>query len=230
VPPWEDWRARCAVSWALDRETIAAKVFAGLATASLSRFPPATAYYDPNTNPIGFDLTKAKELLAASSVPNGFTFELQVPSGNQPFLDIAQIWSDALSDIGVTVKVVQLDQTTVAQLRIEEKYSVEMGQWTNDTPDPDEISSIYLDYNNQHANRTSYNNPEVMAMVKAGREELDPVKRAQIYSDIQRSYNSDCPGIYSVALDRTFAAGRSVHGFQPNSQGKYLFLNVWKTP
>ena len=41
-----------------------------------SFMPPQVPYYDPNSPGLQYDMDKAKEELAQSSVPNGFTFEL----------------------------------------------------------------------------------------------------------------------------------------------------------
>ena len=55
---------------------------------------------DGNAHPIGFDLNKAKAFLAKSSVPHGFTFSVDVDSGDSPGATAMQIIAASLKKIG----------------------------------------------------------------------------------------------------------------------------------
>ena len=74
VKPLDEASVRCALAYAIDRESIAKVVYFGRAKPAQSILPSSTFFYDADTDPIGFDLEKAKQLLAESSVPNGFEF------------------------------------------------------------------------------------------------------------------------------------------------------------
>jgi peptide/nickel transport system substrate-binding protein len=228
--PLDEANVRCALAWAVDRQAIANNVYFGLATPAKSIIPSTTLYYDPNTNPIGFDLTKAKQLLSQSSVPNGFTLDATVPTGDSTRLAIAQIWGDALKQIGVTLSIKQVEATTAQDDYNTEKYTVRISAWTNDTPDPDEMMGAGLDYEVQNALHTGYHSDEVRDLVLQARKELDAAKRQQLYSQIQSKVNEDCPFIYTVEVPRLYASTSAVQGFMPNSQGKYGFEDVWKKP
>jgi ABC-type transport system substrate-binding protein len=82
IKPLDEAPVRCALAHAVDRESIAKVVYFGRAKPAASIMPSSTFYYDAETNPIGYDLQKAKALLAKSSVPSGFEFTATVPSGN----------------------------------------------------------------------------------------------------------------------------------------------------
>jgi peptide/nickel transport system substrate-binding protein len=227
VKPFDEVPVRCAIAHAVDREAIAKVVFFGRAKASKSLLPSSTFFYDPDTNPISYDLDKAKQLLTSSSKPSGFEFQANVPSGDSSTGTIAQILADSLSKIGITMKINPVEQTTMQDQINSEQYTVSIGNWTNDTPDPDELLGVSLDYTAQNGHHSSYHSDEARDLVLAARKELDPVKRQKLYSDMQRIINRDCPFIYTVDQDRLFAARPSVKDFTPNSQGKYDFQNVW---
>ena len=224
--PFDEASVRCAMAWAVDRESIAKSVYFGRALAAKSILPSSTFFYDADTNPIGFDLAKAKELLASSSVPDGFTFTATVPSGDTTKLSIAQIWAASLAEIGITMNIEQIEATTAQELYNTEKYTMRISAWTNDTPDPDELMGVALDYQPQNGLHSGYRNDEARALVLAGRAELDPAKRQEVYSELQEIVNRDCPFIYTVEEDRIFATSAKVGGFAPNSQGKYSFEDV----
>jgi len=189
--------------------------------------PSSTLYYDPNTNPISYDLGKAKSLLASSSVPSGFDFTATVPSGDSTTLSIAQIWAAALAQIGINMKIEQVEETTAQDQFNTEHFTMRLSGWTNDTPDPDELMGVALDYQPQNGLHSSYRNDKARDLVLAARKELDPAKRQKLYSELQALVNSDCPFIYTVEQDRIFATTPSVQDFAPNSQGKYNLENVW---
>ena len=230
IKPLDEAAVRCALAYAFDREAIAKNVYFGNAAAAKSIIPSSTAFYDANTDPITYDMAKAKELLASSSVPDGFDLEIHVPTGDSTRLAIAQIWGASLKELGINLKITQVEATTAQELYNTEKYSVRISAWTNDTPDPDEMMGAGLDYNVQNALHTGYHSDAVRDMVLQGRAELDPAKRQEIYTAIQKQVNQDCPFIYTVEVPRLYATTGKVQGFVPNAQGKYSFEDVWKQP
>ena len=227
IKPFDEIAVRRALAYAVDREAIAKVVFFGRAKASKSILPSSTFFYDPNTDPIGFDLVEAKKILQSSSVPSGFEFQADVPSGDSSVVTIAQIWASSLAKIGVTMKVNPVEQTTMQDVINSEQYTVAIGSWTNDTPDPDELMGVSLDYTAQNGHHSNYHSDEARNLVLAARKELDPKKRQDLYSQLQKIVNRDAPFTYTVDQDRLFASRASVQDFTPNSQGKYDFQNVW---
>lgn len=231
VKPLGDVNVRRALAWALDRQSIARNVYFGVATPAKSVVPSSTFYYDPNTNPIGYNLTRAKQYLARSTAPHGFSVQIMVPSGDAAELGIATIWSSALKQIGINASILQVEATTAQDRYNSEKYQIWISQWTNDTPDPDEFAGAGLDYKaGQNSLHTGFKNDQMSALVEQGRQQLDPRKRGQMYSEIQRLVNKYVPFIYVDEVPRLYASVSSVHGFLPNSQGKYSFQNVWIQP
>jgi peptide/nickel transport system substrate-binding protein len=227
IKPLDEASVRCALSHAIDREAISRVVYFGRATPARSILPSSTFYYDPGAEPISYDMAKAKSLLASSSVPSGFEFTVTIPSGDATRLSIAQIWAAALAGIGVKMNIQQVEATTAQDMYNTERFTVWLSQWTNDTPDPDELMGVALDYQPQNGLHSSYHSDKARNLVLAARKELDAVKRQKLYSELQRIENRDCPFLYTVAEDRIFASTAALQGFTPNSQGKYNFENVW---
>ena len=228
--PFADKNVRCAVSWALDRNSVAKAAYFGLAQPAKSPLPSGTFYYDGNQRAIGFNLKKAKAFLAKSSQPKGFTFSVDLDAGDSPGALALQIWASDLKKIGITMKILKLESTTVQERFNTAKFTARYSPWTNDTPAPDEMLGVGLDYKGpQHALFTSYANPQALALTQKARKELNSAKRQALYSKVQRLLNEDCsPFVYVVNIPRLYASSKKVVGFQPNSQGKYSFENVYK--
>src|SRR5262249_42498488 len=217
VKPLDEAPVRCALAYAIDRDSISKAVYFGRAVPARSILPSSTLYYDPNTNPISYDLAKAKSLLATSTVPSGFEFTATVPSGDATTLSIAQIWAAALAQLGITMKLEQVEATTAQDQYNSEHFTMRISGWTNDTPDPDELMGVALDYEPQNGLHSSYRSDKTRGLVLAARKELDPAKRQKLYSELQQMVNTECPFLYTVEQDRIFASVPAVQGFVPNS-------------
>jgi len=227
--PLQDPNVRLALSWAMDRQTIAQDVYSGSATPAKSIMPSSTLYYSATQDPAGYNLATAAQYLKKSSVPNGFTFDVTVPSGDAESLQTAQIWQASLKKIGITLTINQLEATTAQDEYNTEKYTARIAPWTNDTPDPDELMGVALDYQPQNGLHTSFHDDQARNLVTQGRAELDPTKRAAIYAQLQLIANQQQPFIPIVEVPRLYASAPTVKGFFPNTQGKYGFVNTWKT-
>ena len=229
--PFADRNARCAVAWALDRNAVARVAYFGLAQPAGSPLPNGTLYYNGNQHPIGYSLAKAKAFLAKSSQPDGFSFSVDLDAGDSPGALALQIWASSLKKIGITLKILKLEATTVQARFNQSKFTARYAPWTNDTPDPDEMLGVGLDYKGpQHALFTGYANPTAYKLMLKARSELNRAKRAALYAAVQRSLNDDCSSFnYVVNTPRVYASAPKVVGFAPNSQGKYSFENVYLT-
>lgn len=225
----KDPKVRLALAWAMDRQSIANTVYFKLASPATSILPSSSLFYSDDTSPAGYDLAKAKQYLSESSMPDGFTLDVTVPAGDATAAGTAQIWAASLKKIGITLKTKQVEATTAQEEYNTEKYTIRLSAWTNDTPDPDELMGVGMDYTPQNSLHTSYRSEEAKRLVLQGRGELNEDKRAAIYKKLQTVANQDMPYIPIVSVPRIYASTKSVIGFSPNSQGKYDFANVYKT-
>ena len=113
VEPFNDVRVRKALCYAVDPQGIIDMAFDSKGTPiGSSMFPAFGKYYVDEINDVYTpDVEKAKELLAEAGYPDGFSFEIAVPSNYQPHIDTAQVIVDQLKKIGVTaeIKLVEWD-------------------------------------------------------------------------------------------------------------------------
>jgi peptide/nickel transport system substrate-binding protein len=227
VKPFQDRNVRLALSYALDSAAISKAAYFGLAPPARSAFPSGTLFYKPNY-PLHYNLAKAKALLAKSSVPNGFSFTLLVPSGNAAYSTVAQIWSSSLKAIGVTAKIQNIEATTGFARWFSEKYQAYFQPWTNDTPDASEFTGLV--FAGQDGFKTGYHSPIAAKLAAEGVSAFNPAQRQRVYSQVQRILARDVPSIYALDLPLVWATSAKVHGYFPNGAiGDYLFNNVWKS-
>lgn len=111
-PPFNDVYFRRALACAVDRKTIADKVYYGLLTPSGTIAPPGAWWYDPAADQaVAFDLAKAKQHLGKSKYPKGTSFELTIPSSTYLLnvRDAALVIQSQLAKIGITVNLKMME-------------------------------------------------------------------------------------------------------------------------
>jgi len=227
VKPLDDLKVRQALNYATDKEAIAKTVFFGQAKVANAPIPPGM-YQDKSLIGYPFDLAKAKQLMAASSVPNGFKLEMQVRSGNADYTNIATIIKDEWSKIGVDVNLVNLETSVVRTNYRSGNYQSEPSGWTNDMNDPTQIVNYEMNGgpNMQFAYWTRYDNKVLDAAIAKADVELDPAKRQAMYYDIQKKFQDDAPLVWTVYAPATAAWQNYVTGFVIDGLSYYRFETV----
>ena len=79
--PFQDVHVRRAISYLIDRKALVKAILFGNGTPANSFLPPQVPYYDAETPGLTYNLQKAKEEMAKSSVPNGFTTTFEASRG-----------------------------------------------------------------------------------------------------------------------------------------------------
>lgn len=109
--PFTDRRVRQAVAWSIDRDRFARTALQGMGTPTCLIWPPHSwAYFKDLQGKIGYDLDKAKALLAEAGVGGGFDTEMLTSSKRgSGYGELAQILQADLKKIGVNAKIADLE-------------------------------------------------------------------------------------------------------------------------
>lgn len=104
--PFADPRVRRAVSLAIPREALCARVLDGLAVPASQIIPPGQSGHDPSLRVEAADPEAARRLLAEAGWGNGFEVRLSTPSDrNLNGRRVAEAIAAALNRIGIRVNV-----------------------------------------------------------------------------------------------------------------------------
>lgn len=224
--PLDDVKIRQALNYALDKDAIIKTVYFGQAKFMNSPIPPGT-YWDKTLPGYPFNLDKAKQLMAASSSPNGFTLDYSIASGNTVQQQIATIAKDQWSKIGVTVNIQQLETSVLRQSYRDGKLMIFQGGWTNDMNDPTEIVNYEMrGGTSPFAYWTRYNNPALNDKIDKADLNQDPKQREQQYAELQKIYLDDAPMVFLVYPPATAAWQKYVEGFFIDGLSYYRFEDV----
>jgi len=230
VKPFDDVHVRRAISYAIDRQAMIDSVLFGYAEPANSFMPPQVPYYDKASPGLQYDLDKAKQEMAQSSVPNGFSFELSVGSGDDTQTQIAQILQESLKQIGIDMKIRKVDPSVQFQQQQEYDYEMTFAYWTMDIADPDELVSFAVDNKTAGSFFTDYNDPQQIEWTHQAQATFDTGQRQELYSQIQKKAAEDAFMVFLYYSPYRYATTDKVQGFQVYPTGNYHMEDVWLKP
>lgn len=231
VPALADVHVRRALSYALDRKSIIKVVLAGLGVPSNSILAPNVGYYDPKTPGIQFDLKKAAAELAMSKFSKGLKLEYLSSSGSVEDRAMSSIFQADLKKIGVTLTIKAQEPKVKRQTQKAMNYQITSTAWTMDISDPDELMTFALSpkEGGTFDFYTNYNNPSVVAAVKAGQSTVDPVARQKAYSYAQTTTANEAMMMYVYNAPYIYSWSKKITGFQVTPTLQYHMENVKKS-
>src|SRR5699024_3730549 len=109
--PFNDPKVRQAISYAIDREEIVAGVYDDMGIPAKGPLAPDVWGYTEELEGVGFDIEKAKELLAETDVADGFSTTIWV-NDDQQIIDTAVYIQNALSELNINVEIEQFEWGT----------------------------------------------------------------------------------------------------------------------
>ena len=102
--PFDELAVRQALNYATPVDSIIDVVFHGAAPA-MNTVLPKLKYWTDKAKAYTYDVDKAKELLADSSVPNGFDATISIDGSDSATKQVAQILKQAWQEIGVDLTI-----------------------------------------------------------------------------------------------------------------------------
>lgn len=229
LPVFQDVKIRQAINYAVDKDAIIKAVLFGYGEVPTS-FLPKMFMADVTDKPYPYDLTKAKALMAASTMPNGFTAKCLINTGDTIFAQVAEIVQQMLLPLGIKMTIQSEEGNTVFAQTSAGQYEMAQGYMTSDIFDPCELVA-FAGAGDEGSDSvwTFYNNPKVDQMATAALGELDEAKRRSLYLDMQRQVFSDAPYLWLYWTPAISAIREQVHGFKVLPTGNYWLEDVWKS-
>ena len=180
--PLQDVRVRRAISMAIDRKAIAARIMDGAATPANQFLPDGMFGTLPQPPELKYD-EGAKKLLAEAGYPNGF--ELAVSSTNDRYISDAQISqavAQYLSRVGIKASVDAMTRSIYFPKRAKREFSFAMGGWSSETGEASSFLQYWVSaFDKEHGLGTSnyggYDNPAFDQVFKRALVTVDPAAR-----------------------------------------------------
>lgn len=217
---------RKCIAWAVDRQTIADTILFGLAKPAQVAIPESHwAYNTAADNYFGFDTAKAKEFCdQADPLPAEVTVTVSPTYPDQ--IKMAELMQQALAEVGIDLKIEQLEWSTwIDTVVVQGDYDMEIVLISGGS-DPDDFFYQWH-HTGEVFNLWRYSDPEMDALLEAGRSTVDQAARKEIYDQIQQKLLDDAPLVHIIYRDQVMAAGAAVQDFEMRLDSRLEFRDVW---
>jgi peptide/nickel transport system substrate-binding protein len=190
--PFRDKRVRAAISKAIDRDAIVARIMGGVAVPAGELLP--NVMFGANKDAVAPkpDVEGAKKLLAEAGYPSGFSMVLSTP--NDRYINDAQVTqavAQMLTRIGLKVQVDAMTQSTFFARRNKRDFGMWLAGWGSDTGEMSSplkalIATPNKDTGMGATNPGGYSNPTVDELLKKALGTVDDTKRAALLAEGSR--------------------------------------------
>lgn len=206
-PPLDDVRIRRALAYAVDVDTIVAKLYGGHARRVTAPFPPEVFGYDASASPVPYDPARARALLAEAGYESGLDVTLETPVGRYPGDEqLPPAIAGYFQAVGVRTTLHTLEWGTYLQkVTAGQGESLFLLAGTNRTFDP-HFTMARLYGTGSSFGRDYYGNPAIDPLVAEAAATLDRDRRATLYAQILEILRTDVPAIWLAQLDDLYAA------------------------
>jgi peptide/nickel transport system substrate-binding protein len=217
--PYGDARVRQAIAYGIDRDAIVQATSYGTAIANQLAIPQGSPWYT-DYHQYRDDIEKAKSLLAQAAVKN-LTLEMMATSEYPETVTAAQIIADNLAPLGITVKIRTVDFATWLDEQNKGNFDMLMMGWLGNI-DPDDF------YYAQHhtggkSNAQKFSNPQVDALLDAGRTETNREARKNDYAQAATIIADQVSYIYLYNPSVIQAWSKRLSGYDARRDGAIRF-------
>lgn len=227
-PPTTNRQLRQALSWAVDRETLARDVMKGLAVPAKGTHAPGTPGYGANIRGYGYDPAKAKQLLAAAGFGNGLPLDVRIPAGGagSPFgVQMNEFIQQNFKAVGIDAKFAEQEfqtfQNNMANGVPQGINAIQVGFSVDEFVNLQRMFRSDLVPPNGNTNPGWYRNPQVDSLLRRALGTANEAQRRQLYLQVEQRAVDDAAWIFVVHQRAARAWNTRVRGFvNPNS---YMF-------
>lgn len=234
-PVFQSLELRRAIAHAIDVDEIITHRLYGHAVRATGLLSPASAHYEGDVATYAHDPEQARALLdeAGFEDPDGdgpeprLTLELKT-SNRAETVSHARILQAQLARVGIRLELRSYEWGTFYGDVTAGNFQLTLMRWVG-ASEPDFFYEIFHSSQTPPGgrNRGRYDNPEMDALVEAGRVELDPQKRREIYAEVQRIAASDLPYVSLWHLNNVAVVHRRVEGYRQHPKaGFFSFQDV----
>jgi peptide/nickel transport system substrate-binding protein len=207
--PCKDIRVRKAISHALDRKALIAGVAFGLGRPASANFPTDHWCHNPALKPVAYNPELSKKLLAEAGYKDGLTIKGYMDT-TPTATTLAEAIKNMLAKVGITWKVEMLDPAAISEKMRKVDYDFAGSGWTW-IYDPDLLATGLYDPDGGFNFGRSHNE-KAIALLQAGRKEVDLAKRTKIYWEMEKA-------LYDNYEDAWLWYPMTVTVFRKNVQG-----------
>lgn len=238
-PYFSDKRVRHALTMAIDRQGIIDALYYGYARVTTSPFPSNSWAFDPELEPLPYDIEAATQLLDESGwvdsdgdgvrdkdgVP--FRFEILTNSDNQLRTDVLVMIQEQLRQVGIEAQPRPIEFNTMISRTIQHDFDATIVNLSINT-------NLNL-YYNFHSNATDdgynwgfYTSPEADRLIDEITAQIDQLEARPLYVQLQHQLQEDQPVTFLYEPRNLVGIDKRLKNVDPNALSRYFHMRRWE--
>ena len=229
--PFNDLRARQAISYATDRQSIVDVAFFGMFDVQEYDvpLPPNNWAFNAKTPKASYDLQKAKQLFAAAGVDTGTTLTFQaISTANPEWVVVGEIMQQSLAEIGIKMVIEKLDLAAwgaVFNPADQKKWPARV--ITNGNVGYSDPFFFFQTFQDGLLNRNHYQNKDVQALIDKAATSVDKTERTSLYGQAQEKMAADPPCPMPYVQRGLYGKAKALKGFYAEADWVPHFEYAW---
>jgi peptide/nickel transport system substrate-binding protein len=229
-PPFNDMLVRKAIAYAINYKELISNVERGNAIAAHGMMPKGMVGYNEHPLPYRYEPVLAKQLMALSNHPDGFTTELLYTTERRAEFEQEAVYLQAyLKEIGIAVKPAKVSLATALNTCSKGNYGLSLRKWSAGLPSPDEMGGWFYDQGRDMVTgwiATFWMNDWAMSNMREARQTLDPEKREELYEDTDALSNELAIYVPLYQAGKRYAVRKGVqYEYSPNQFGRFYWAD-----
>jgi dipeptide transport system substrate-binding protein len=231
-PPFDKKEVRQALTMAIDQATIIKDVYGGAGQAAKNFIPPTIWSYNDAIEPYKYDPAKAKEMLKAAGVAEGFESDLWWMPVTRPYNPnakrIAELMQADFEKVGIKTHLVSYEWGEYRKRMQAGEHQMGQLGWSGDNGDPDNFFFLLGCEGARPGgqNLSKWCNKDFEALFQKAKSTFDVAERAKLYEQMQVIAHEEAP-VFNVAHSIVYEPIRkNVTNYKVSPLGRREFAEV----
>jgi len=228
IAPLNNVKVRQAIAYAVPYSDLVKHSLYGFASPLSGILADGTPTLDKTVWPYQTNQQKAKALLAAAGMPDGFKTTLTVSTSRANDISTATYIQSALQNVGIKITVNQVSDANYRAKQGAGELPMFIDYWYSWVDDPFYQMFWLLSSSNKAAtNVAKYSNAQTDQLIKSGFYESNPVRRAQLSRELQQQFAADVPYVPLYSQNFVLATRTNVSGVNvfPDNYVRFSMLS-----
>jgi len=224
--PTEDVRVRLAMNYAVDVQAIIDAIFNGYAAPATGLVTPDNWGYDSEIQPYGYDVERARELLAEAGYPDGFEMDFACPAGAYTnFEQVCEAVQGFLGEVGIVTNLSVMESGAFWDLEAKKELPPLFGDsWSATIGEA--LGRLNGALRGADASYSSWSDPEIIGLLDQISVTVDENARAALYVQLQRYMQENPPFIFLYQPVTFEAVSSKIKNHNPRSAEQYYLFDV----
>jgi oligopeptide transport system substrate-binding protein len=228
-PPFDDVNIRRAFCQAVDKDKLASLVFKDMMQPADGILPPGMPGFNKDLTGLNYNVNKAKELIAASRYGDASRLPpitlTTAGWGGLISPELEAIIHEWRQNLGVEVKVRQLEPQRFLYHLMQEKDEMFYTGWIADYPHPQNFLEV-LFHSGADNNYGEYNNPEIDSLLEMAGVELESDLSLALYQQAEQKLVEDAACLPLWFSKNYILVKPYVKGYNLSPQGLAMLNSV----